>query len=92
MTPISGQSSVEQLERLWAWAEERKEIKITHPKASLILYLLHRRMVEIATVPETGKLVLRAKNAKEEFSRFLTQLNLSYKHDEMTIRVLLCFA
>src|SRR5262249_6069745 len=63
-----------------------------HPKATLLLHLLDRGLVEFAAVPGTGKVMLRAKSAKEEFRRFLVQLNRSYKHDEMTVRELLCFA
>jgi len=90
--PLDGQSSIEQLQHLRAWAEEHKDITIPHPKARLLSHLVDRGMVEIATIPETGELVLRAKNAKEEFSRFLSQLNGSYEHDKSTIETLLCFA
>jgi hypothetical protein len=90
--PLTGQSAIDPLAHLRAWAEEHKEVRIPHPKATLLLHLLDRGMIEFASVPETGKPVLRAKNAKEEFSRFLAQLNRTYQHDEMTIRGLLCFA
>jgi hypothetical protein len=80
------------LKDLRAWAAKNKEIRIPHPKAALILRLLDRGMIECGRVPETGKLVLRAKGAKQEFCSFLASLYRSYAHDEMTIRELLNFA
>jgi hypothetical protein len=90
--PLTAQSAAEQLEKLRAWAEENKEIRVPHPKATLILDLLDHGMIEFATLPETGKLVFRAKGAKEEFSRFIAEQQRSYQHDQMTICALLCFA
>ena len=78
--------------KLRAWANEHKEIRIPHPKAALLLHLASRGMVEFGVVPETEKVVVHAKGAKEEFSRFVADLNRSYRHDQMTIRELLCFA
>jgi hypothetical protein len=88
----TGQSAIDHLHNLRLWAEEHKEIRIPHPKATLLLHLLDRRMVEFATVPETQKMVVRAKGAKEEFSRFLAQHERSYRFDGETVRILLCFA
>jgi len=90
-TTLNGAAAEEQLQKLRAWAEEHKEITIPHPKAALILDLIDHGMIAFATVPGTG-LVLRAKSAKEEFSRFIADLNRSYKHDDSTILTMLCFA
>jgi hypothetical protein len=90
--PLDGQSAAEEMTRLRAWAKGHQEIVIPHPKATLILHLLDHDMIEFATLPETGKLVFRAKGAKEEFSRFIAELNRNYVHDERTVRLLLRFA
>lgn len=90
--PLTGQSALDQLRKLQGWADEHKEVRIPHPKAALLLHLTSRGMVEFEVVPGTGKVMVHAKGAKEEFSRFIADLNRSYKHDEITIRELLCFA
>jgi hypothetical protein len=90
--PLTGQSALDQLMKLRTWANEHKEIRIPHPTAALLLHLASRGMVEFGVVPGTGKVVVHAKGAKEEFSRFVADLNRSYRHDQRTIRELLCFA
>ena len=90
--PLTGQSAAEEMAKLRAWAEVHKEIVVPHPKATLILHLLDHDMIEFATLPDTGKLVFRAKAAKEEFSRFIAELNRTYVHDERTVALLLRFA
>ena len=90
--PVTGAGATELQQSLRAWAETHKEIRIPHPKAALILDLLDRHMIEFATVPETGKLVFRAKGATEEFQRFASELKRAYSHDQLTLLELLIFA
>jgi hypothetical protein len=90
--PLTGPAAAKRLRELRMWAEENQEVRIPHPKASLLLHLIDHDMIQVGVVPKTGKLVFRAKGAKEEFCRFLTELNLKYKHDQVTILTMLLFA
>jgi hypothetical protein len=90
--PLTGPSANDLLWRLRAWAEQNKEIRIPHPKASLLLHLIDCGMVEFGTMPKTGSVVFRSKGAKEEFTKFIAVLNRSYEHDELTVLELLLFA
>src|SRR4030095_7993007 len=74
------------------WAENHREIRIPHPKASLILHLVDHDMIEFVAIPESGNLQFRAKGAKEEPCRFISDLNRTYSHDQSTVLEMLNFA
>jgi len=90
--PIDAESAAEQLASLRAWAVERREIRIPHPKAALILHLLDRNMIGVAIKQDTGKLVFHANGAKEEFLHFINGLNAAHQQDDITVEELMCFA